>query len=115
MDLSSHRDGDVLVLMPEGRLDHTDPDAFQAALETPLAQCADTGLGLVLDLSAVESVASPGLRIFMLARKEAEAKAIPMALAALTPVVEEIFTISRFDTIFDLYKTRAQAAHALQK
>ena len=39
----------------------------------------------------------------MLARKQAKAQGGTLAVAGLTPVVQEIFEISRFTVVFDLF------------
>ena len=98
MRISQRRYGDTLVVSPSGRLDHESCDAFQASLE-PLV-----GAGpVVLDLSGLEYVSSAGLRCFMLAAKQANARKGKIAVAAPRPVVAEIFEISRFNMVLRVF------------
>ncbi len=103
MDLSHRRYADTVVLAPSGRIDHASAEAFKTALGPHIAQCASGQDHIVLDLSGVDYISSAGLRILMLARKQAKAQGGTLALAGLTPVVQEIFEISRFTVVFDLY------------
>jgi anti-anti-sigma factor len=57
----------------------------------------------VLDLSKVDYISSAGLRVLMLARKQAKAQGGTLVVAGLTPVVKEIFEISRFTVVFEVF------------
>jgi anti-anti-sigma factor len=69
--------------------------------------------GIVLDLSGLEYVSSAGLRCFMLAAKQAGSQGGTIVLAALRPVVAEIFHISRFDMLFRIFPSVREALAAL--
>jgi len=58
---------------------------------------------MVLDLSAVEYISSVGLRVLMLAARQVKAQEGQIAIAALQPVVREVFEISRFDLVFKVF------------
>jgi anti-sigma B factor antagonist/stage II sporulation protein AA (anti-sigma F factor antagonist) len=111
MDLVSARHGDTLVLSPRGRIDHASAEAFKTALEPHLAT---TGRGrpLVLDLGAVDYIASIGLRVLMLASRQARAQGGTIAVAALQPLVREIFEISKFTLVFPCFPSVAEALAA---
>jgi anti-anti-sigma factor len=68
---------------------------------------------VVLDLSGLAYVSSAGLRCFMLAAKETRAAGGRIVLAALRPVVAEIFQISRFDMVFEIFPSVREALSAL--
>jgi anti-anti-sigma factor len=70
---------------------------------------ADAGRAIVLDLSGMEYVSSAGLRCFMLAAREARARKGRILVAAMQPVVAEIFQISRFDRVFEVFPTLRDA------
>jgi anti-anti-sigma factor len=57
----------------------------------------------VLDLSGVDYISSAGLRVLMLARKQAKVQGGTLVVAGLTPVVKEIFEISRFTVVFEVF------------
>jgi anti-anti-sigma factor len=103
MDLHpSSRDGAV-VLAPAGRIDHASADAFQAALRPFLEGCRAGEPALVLDLHALDYISSVGLRVLMMASRQVREQAGRMVVSRLTPLVKEVFEISRFDLVFDVY------------
>jgi anti-sigma B factor antagonist len=113
MKLDSQLYADTVVVTPRGRLDHDHCDGFRAGLQPHLDDAARDGRGIVLDLSALEYVSSAGLRCFMLAAKQMGAHGGRIVLAALRPVVAEIFQISRFDMLFEVFPTVREALAAL--
>ena len=85
-------------MRPEGRIDNTTSADFQARLLAVLrAESAD----IVVDLSKVEYISSAGLRALMTAAREKD-KDRRLAVTGLNPVVQEIFTISRFHHVVPL-------------
>ena len=114
MNLAKSIYADVLVLSPEGRLDHDNCAEFHVALDHYLDETGDLAMrGVVFDLSALEYVSSAGLRCFMLAAKQARAHGGKILIAAMQPVVDEIFEISRFNLILDAFPTVHAALESL--
>jgi anti-anti-sigma factor len=113
MKLEARTYADTIVVTPAGRLDHDNCDAFRAGLEPHLAQAMASRQRVVLDLSGLGYVSSAGLRCFMLAAKETRAAGGRIVLAALRPVVAEIFQISRFDMVFEIFPSVREALSAL--
>ena len=114
MNLAKSMYGDALVLSPQGRLDHDNCAEFHLALENYLDETQDLPVrGVVFDLSALEYVSSAGLRCFMLAAKQARAHGGKILIAAMQPVVGEIFEISRFNLILDAFPTVREALESL--
>jgi anti-anti-sigma factor len=107
--LSLHSFGDARVIAPAGRLDHENCDAFQAELTPQVEAGARAGQAIVLDLSRMEYVSSAGLRCFMLAARDAREHRGRILVAAMQPVVAEIFQISRFNLVFETYPTLPEA------
>jgi anti-sigma B factor antagonist len=103
MRLNQRRYGDALVLSPAGRLDHDSSEGFRAELQPVLDASARDGRCIVLDLSGLEYVSSAGLRCFSLAAKQARAQGGKLVVAAMTPLVSEIFQISRFHMLFEIH------------
>jgi anti-anti-sigma factor len=95
----------VLVLSPEGRIDHANSEEFLRALNPLIERCSANGERLVLDLAGVHYVSSAGLRCFMLAEKQAKSQGGTIVVAAMQPVVNEIFEISRFTLVFETFAT----------
>ena len=113
MDMNPHKTGNVVVLSPQGRIDHAHSAAFKEALDAQLGACTREGSAILLDMGAVEYISSVGLRALMIAARQVKGQGGRIALAALTPVVREVFEISRFDLIFPLYESRDAALQAL--
>jgi anti-anti-sigma factor len=113
VEFSTRSFAEVIVARPEGRIDH----AAAAPLETqlmPLLQQAGTGQGaLLLDLSGVEYISSVGLRVLMIAAKSMRSHDRPIAVAALQPVVAEIFAISRFDKVIAVFPSIRSALETM--
>ena len=109
MQVSQQRYADALVLTPAGRIDNSTTDALRADLNTNLAACRNGGDRLVLDFSAVDYISSVGLRVLMLAAKKAREQDGTIVVAALQPVVREIFEISRFNLVFRCFGTVREA------
>lgn len=111
MDVAQSRYADVTVLRPAGRLDHGSSMAFQTAL---MGAVGEAGAAKVLvDASAVDYVSSAGLRAFMIAFKQCKTGGGRLAIAALKPLVAEIFQISRFDKVLEIHGSAADALAAL--
>lgn len=113
MELVSREYAGAVVLTPGGRLDHDSSEAFRAALQPFLDASARPQRGVVLDLSRLEYVSSAGLRCFVLAAKQAKAQGGRIVIAAMQPVVAEIFHISRFNLVFDIFSSVRDALAAL--
>ena len=109
MELAAKRFADTVALYPEGRIDHATADAFKAALVPHLAGVAAGRDRAVIDLAGVEYISSVGLRVLMLASKQVKAQGGALAVADLQPVVREIFEISRFNLVLEVFPTLREA------
>lgn len=105
MDAPTRQIGKALVVAPQGRVDQATADQLRLALEPHLVGCTADGAPVILDFSGVSYISSVGLRVLMLAARQAKAQKGRLAIAALQPVVREVFQISRFDMVFKVYDT----------
>lgn len=103
MQIRNKTYGDVLVLSPEGRIDHANSEEFRQALGPFVERCSANAEHLVLDLAGVDYISSAGLRCFMIAEKQAKAQGGTIVVAGMQPVVNEIFEISRFTLVFETF------------
>lgn len=99
MRLDSARFADVVVLAPRGRIDHATAEELRAALAPHLARCGQGQDHVVLDFAGVDYISSAGLRVLMLAAKQARAQSGFLAVAAVQPLVQEILEISKFTLV----------------
>ena len=109
MELDSKVYADVLVLSPAGRIDHTNCDRFLDAIQPQLERCTASGPRLVFDLGRLEYVSSAGLRCFLIAAKQVKPLGGTVVVAAMRPVVKEIFEISRFNLVLEVFPTLREA------
>ena len=89
-----------------GRIDNETSSEFQSKL---LSYVTSAGTALLIDLSNVEYISSAGLRALMTASKQARPSGSRVGVAGLKPVVKEIFEISRFALVVQVFETIADA------
>jgi anti-anti-sigma factor len=110
LELSDKRIDSVVIMKAAGRIDMITSDAFRERLLELLAGA----LPVVIDLSGVDYVSSAGLRALMIGSKQAHSAGTQLAVAALQPVVLEIFQISRFDKVLRCYDSVDAALAAVR-
>lgn len=112
MALPARSYANALVIGVAGRLDQDNCDAFRADLMAHVERSAHDGGAVILDLSGLEYVSSAGLRCFMLASRQAKAQHGRIFVASLQPMVAEIFEISHFNMVFQVFPTVREALAA---
>ena len=113
MNVTSRRFANAVVVLAAGRLDQDTCEAFRGDLLKYVDEAAHDGGAIVLDLSSLEYVSSAGLRCFMLASRQAKAQHGRIFVAALQPMVAEIFQISHFNLVFQVFPTVREAVSAV--
>lgn len=103
MNLPTREEAGVLIVSVSGRIDHIASEEFTSALTPVLARCRQGDAPVLLDFSAVDYISSAGLRVLMMASRQAKAQRGVLAIAALQPLVQEVFAISRFNLIVPCY------------
>ena len=114
MEFSTEQFADVTLIRVAGRIDHQTVKDFETAL-TPFleADSPAAGTSIILDLQGLDFLTSAGLRMLMIAAKTCARQNRAIAVAALQPVVQEIFTISRFDLVLTVFPTVPDALEDL--
>ncbi len=74
MEVTSGNLGSTQVLQVQGQLDHSQANAFEAALAPHLVDCKPSGSPLVLDFSGVIYISSVALPMLLLAAKQVKAQ-----------------------------------------
>ena len=103
MNLPTREQAGVLIVSVSGRIDHNASEEFTKALDPLLDRCTQGCPALLLDFSGVDYISSAGLRVLMMASRRAKAQKGIFAIAALQPMVQEVFAISRFNLIVPCY------------
>ena len=110
MEITEAQFGDVIVLAPAGRLDQATTPEFQTTL---LGIVGARGSAVVIDFSGIPYISSVGLRALMIAAKQGKVANVPLAVAGLIPEVNEVFEISRFNFVVQIFDTVEAALTAL--
>ena len=103
----------VALVKVEGRIDHISAPVFESELLPQVAGCSGEEKKLLLDCSALTYMSSAGLRVLMIAAKRCRQQKGQIVLAALQPTIQEIFRISRFDTVFEVFPSVPAALAAI--
>lgn len=113
MNVNARPFANAVVLHVSGRLDQDTCEAFRTDLSRHVEASAREGGAIVLDLADLEYVSSAGLRCFMLASRQAKAQSGRIYVAALQPMVSEIFEISHFNLVFRVFPSVREALAAV--
>ncbi|MFH1659845.1 MAG: STAS domain-containing protein [Pseudomonadota bacterium] len=113
MNLPTREQAGVLIVSVSGRIDHISSEEFTKALDPLLDQCVQGRPSVLLDFSGVDYISSAGLRVLMMASRRSKAQKGVFAIAALQPMVQEVFAISRFNLIVPCYVSVETACKVL--
>ena len=108
LEIGERRQASTLVLAPVGRIDNLTSAEFQKRL---LAAVTSGSTDVVIDFSGVDYISSCGLHALMTALRQ-KSKEQRIAVARLTEVVHEIFSISRFTHLVPIFATIDEACAA---
>lgn len=113
MQIIVSQHANAMIAAPVGRIDHASADAFLGAMQTLLATHGPDSPPLLLDFSGVDYIASVGLRALMVSARQARSNGGKIGIAALQPMVREVFSIARFDLVIACFDTLESAAKEL--
>ena len=113
MECQAQDIANVILVQIIGRIDYTTANAFEHALLPLLDGCSAEGKKALLDLSGVVYMSSAGLRVLTIAAKQCRQRNGEIAVAALQPLLQEVFKIGRLEIIFKVFKTVREALEAI--
>jgi anti-sigma B factor antagonist len=112
MELSEEMHDHYAVVAVTGRLDTTN----YTLLEKKLGDLVDNGvIKVVLECSRLDYVSSTGLRILLVMLKRITGVHGRFMLSGLQEGIREIFEISGFTRIFEIYPSKEEAVKSLSK
>jgi anti-anti-sigma factor len=103
----------VLIVTVDERIDHLSAPALEAELLPHVEGCQGEAKKLLIDCSRLSYISSAGLRVLMIAAKKCRKQDAKVVLTALQPSIQEIFRISRFDLVFEIFPSVRAALEAL--
>ncbi|MBI9067048.1 MAG: STAS domain-containing protein [Salinivirgaceae bacterium] len=106
MEIVTKKDNSFTVFEIKGRLDTTN----YLDLEKEFTRQIDNGdRQILVDCDRLDYVSSSGLRVFLIALKELKKLGGKFVMCNLQNSIQEIFEISGFISIFDVYQTKDEA------
>ncbi len=109
MNLKEFKNDKAVVIEIEGRLDTTNYNQ----LEKKILEYIDADeKNILIDCSKMDYVSSSGLRIFLMALKKITALKGKFLLCGLQENIAEIFEISGFTSIFQIFGNQEKALEA---
>jgi len=114
MEFSTTQIADVTLISIAGRIDHKTVKDFETALMPFLeADNPASKTKVIINFEKLDFLTSAGLRLLMIASKTCGQQGRDIAVASLQPIVEEIFTISRFDLVLKVFPSVREALQQL--
>ena len=106
MDIRIKTIEDIYVIEISGRMDTFNSRNIEPKLDGILEEFKPK---VVIDLSEVDYISSVGLRVLLSALKKQIKNQGTLGVASLQPFVREVFTVTQFDKIFQIYSTQEEA------
>ncbi|MEI7825661.1 MAG: STAS domain-containing protein [Chlorobiaceae bacterium] len=100
MNIEASKESAAMVVTVTGRLDAVTFSGYEQKIN---ALIAEGETKFVIDLEKLEYISSAGLRALLATAKRIKAKSGQILLANISGPVKEVFDLSGFGTIFQLY------------
>ncbi len=97
---------EITVIEPRGRVDAAGARPLDEELKQHIAAHQ---VHLLVCLKETRYISSNGLRVLLAAHKEVKKHGGVLKLCCLHPRLKEIFEMSGFDRVFEIYETREEA------
>ncbi len=111
MELSGERDGEVLVLTPEGRIDGSNSADFQSAVMERIDEGSES---ILLDFAGISYISSAGLRAVLILAKKLNQTKGKFGLCSMQQSVQSVFEVSGFVKIINVHPGREEALAAMR-
>ena len=106
MQIYTNKNGDELCVEVKGRMDAITAPKFEAEVMELLGQGEKL---VILDLGSLDYISSAGLRSILMVAKKIESNEGKLTFANLRGMVQEVFTISGLNSIFQVNNHTAVA------
>jgi anti-anti-sigma factor len=106
MEIATRKEGGAMVVSVTGRIDAVTAPEFEKRLS---ALIAGGDIVLLLNLNDLEYISSAGLRSILSTAKQLKAKEGKLLFSGLKGPVKDVFKISGFGSIFQIFETEEEA------
>jgi anti-anti-sigma factor len=106
MEIRDMKEKDTIVVNVKGRIDAVTAPEFEKRLADLMAAGEKMFL---LNFSELEYISSAGLRSILVTAKQLKAKEGKLIFAGLQSSVKDVFKISGFGSLFNIYDSEAEA------
>ena len=104
--MTTERHERVLTVAVNGRIERATVPVFEETIRTEIEE---TDRSLILDFAEVTYIDSAGLRLLLMMAKGLQARAVGMALCALSVPVRDVVSVTGFEAILPIHGTRIEA------
>lgn len=102
MEVSGRKEGQVLIVEISGRMDASTASKFETTCNEWLE---DGEKRLIVDFAGLEYISSAGLRSILSIGKKLKSRGGALSVCQMDGMVQEVFEISGFSSIFPAYDT----------
>jgi len=106
IEVLEEREGDVLILIPVGRIDSSNAPVFERMVKDHID---DGETKIVIDFTKLSFISSSGMRVLLIGAKNIKSNQGKLVLCSMRDSIREIFSISGFDTIIPVANDRIAA------
>lgn len=106
MQITERREGSIIILSLDGRLDHAGAGVFQ---EQALKHIREGVRGMIVDFGGTSFMASMGIRALLIPAQEMSKAGGRMAVTGLGTVLHQVFETAGLLKIFQVYDSVAAA------
>ena len=107
MQISERKEGQILVIIVYGRLDHAAAESFQ---ECALRRINEGARSILVDFGGTTFIASMGIRALIVPTQEVSRNGGRLALIGLSPQLRQLFGVAGLFKVFQVYSTAAEAS-----
>lgn len=111
IEFNTSADGNIKIISVSGKLEPLDGKALREAMSALVDHGGSPGL--LVDLEALEYMASAGFRELFFIGKKLERSGGKLAVCSLRGDVKRIFYLARFDASYPIFDTREAALNHL--
>ena len=101
MEISEIIQDQSVTIIPKGRIDSVTVIDFEDKLSDLIAR---NFTKIIIDFSTTDFISSSGLRILLMKEKQLRSRSGNLLLINLPEMIEEIFEVSGFSTVFKIQK-----------